>query len=54
MILLKNKWNGKNYSLVKNNGKTVVLKREDGSEFEIDKSEYYKNYREIQDGTRKA
>ena len=40
-MTLKNKWNGRLYELVKENNKTVVLKRySDNSVFEIDKSEY--------------
>lgn len=43
-MLVRNKWNKKNYSLVEVKEKSVVLKREDGSVFEIAKSEYYFSY----------
>lgn len=44
---LKNKWNNNLYELVKDSGATVILKRYDGSEFEISKSELHFNYREV-------
>lgn len=47
-MLVRNKWNKKNYTLVEVKGNTVVLKREDGSTFEIQKSEYYFSYVEKQ------
>lgn len=46
---LVNKWNGRTYYVACDKGKTVVLKRDNGSEFEIQKSEYYFNYREVKD-----
>ena len=51
--MLKNKWNNNLYELVKDNGATVILKRSDGSEFEISKSELHFNYREVEDATKK-
>lgn len=47
-MLVLNKWNKKNYTLVEVKEKTVVLKRADGSVFEIQKSEYYFSYVEKQ------
>lgn len=40
-----NKWNGKNYMLTEDKGSSVVLKREDGTTFEISKSEFNFSYR---------
>lgn len=45
-MLVRNKWNKKNYTLVEVKEKTVVLKRADGSVFEIQKSEYLFSYAE--------
>lgn len=42
---VKNKWNGKNYMLTEDKGSSVVLKREDGTTFEISKSEFNFSYR---------
>lgn len=47
-MLVRNKWNKKNYTLVEVKEKTVVLKRADGSVFEIQKSEYNFSYVEKQ------
>ena len=41
-MTVKNKWNGNNYEIGE---KTVKLKKEDGTIFEISKSEYQFNYR---------
>lgn len=46
-MLVRNKWNKKNYTLVEVKEKTVVLKRADGSTFEIQKSEYLFAYTEV-------
>lgn len=46
-MLVRNKWNKKDYTLVEVKEKTVVLKREDGSVFEIQKSEYFFSYSEL-------
>lgn len=44
--MVKNKWNGKLYEVVKDDGVTVVLKRcSDGSIFKIAKSEYIFSYK---------
>jgi hypothetical protein len=40
-----NKWSGKRYEVWEISEKTVKLKREDGTIFEISKSEYQFNYR---------
>ena len=44
---IKNKWNGKFYTLIQDKGSSVILQRSDGSEFEISKSEFKANYMEI-------
>ena len=44
-----NKWNGKVYTVFSESVKTFELQRPDGSEFEIQKSEFYFNYRVIED-----
>ena len=41
---VKNKWNGQIYEIVLDKGKSIVLKRYDGSIFEIAKSEFSKAY----------
>lgn len=43
-----NKWNGKLYTVFSMSVNTVELQRPDGSEFEIQKSEFYFNYRVIE------
>lgn len=47
-MLVVNKWNGKEYEVLGEDGKTVTLKRcSDGTVFEIEKSEFnfsYKNF----------
>lgn len=45
---VKNKWNGKTYTVIET-AAMVKLQREDGSEFVISKSEFYANYKEIED-----
>lgn len=52
-----NKWNGKLYTVFSMSVNTVELQRPDGSEFEIQKSEFYFNYKvieeeEVNDGCR--
>ena len=44
-----NKWNGKLYTVFSESVKTFELQRSDGSEFEILKSEFYFNYRVIEE-----
>lgn len=39
-MTVKNKHNKKTYTVIKSDEKTVTLKREDGSEFTIQKSEF--------------
>lgn len=43
-----NKWNGKLYNVFSMQAGTVKLQRSDGSEFEIQKAEFYFNYRVIE------
>ena len=40
-----NKWNGKAYKVAEDKGASVVLEREDGSRFEIAKSEFMFSYK---------
>lgn len=44
-----NKWTGKLYTVFSESVKTFELQRSDGSEFEIQKSEFYFNYRVIEE-----
>ena len=44
-----NKWNGKLYTVFSESVTAVKLQRDDGSEFEIQKSEFYFNYRVIEE-----
>lgn len=46
-----NRWNRKWYTVLKVTDKEAVLRREDGSEFTIAKSELYANYANIQGNT---
>lgn len=44
--MVQNKWNGKLYEVIKDDGVTVILKRcSDGTIFEIAKSEYNFSYK---------
>ena len=53
-MIIRNKWNGKLYTLIQDKGSSVILQRSDGSEFEISKSEFKANYMEIkEDGKHK-
>lgn len=53
-MIVRNKWNGKFYTLIQDKGSSVILQRSDGSEFEISKSEFRANYMEInKDGKRR-
>ena len=44
-----NKWNGKLYTVFSESVKTFELQRADGSEFEIQKSEFYFSYKVIEE-----
>ena len=44
-----NKWNGKVYTVLSMQAGTVKLRRSDGSEFGIQKTEFYFNYRETEE-----
>ena len=48
-----NKWNGKLYNVFSMSVTAVELQRSDGSEFEIQKSEFYFNYRVIEEEVEK-
>ena len=40
----RNKWNGKIYSVISEGENNVTLEREDGSQFTIQKKEYFFSY----------
>ena len=44
-MIVTNRWSKKKYEVWEISEKTVKLKREDGTIFEITKSEYQSNYR---------
>ena len=43
-MLARNKWNNKMYEVLEITDKNVTLQREDGSQFTIQKSEYFFSY----------
>lgn len=45
-MLVRNKWNNKMYEALEITDKNVTLRREDGSQFTIQKSEYFFSYSE--------
>ena len=45
-MLVRNKWNGKMYEVMEITDKNVTLRSEDGSQFTIQKSEYFFSYSE--------
>ena len=45
-MLVRNKWNNKMYKVLEITDKNVTLRREDGSQFTIQKSEYFFSYSE--------
>lgn len=48
-MTIRNRWNGKLYTLIQDKGSSVILQRSDGSEFEISKSEFKANYYEVKE-----
>lgn len=44
MKKVRNKWNSKTYSVISEDEKAVTLEREDGSQFTIQKKEYFFSY----------
>lgn len=44
-----NRWNGNIYTVLSMQAGTVKLRRYDNSEFEIQKAEFYFNYREMEE-----
>lgn len=44
MKTVKNRWNKKTYKVLMVEDNSVVLEREDGTQFTITKSEYFFNY----------
>lgn len=55
MMKVKNKWNGKLYTVISTNevDNTTTLERDDGSQFTIQTKELYSNYIEVKDGSRR-
>ena len=45
-MLVRNKWNNKMYKVLEITDKNVTLRREDGRQFTIQKSEYFFSYSE--------
>ena len=45
-MLVQNKWNGGIYKVIDITDNMVTLEREDGSQFTIQKSEYFLSYSE--------
>ena len=45
-MLVRNKWNDKKYLVLEITDKNVTLRRGDGSQFTIQKSEYFFSYSE--------
>ena len=45
-MLVRNKWNNKKYLALEITDRNVTLQREDGSQFTIQKSEYFFSYSE--------
>lgn len=53
-MIVRNRWNGKLYTLIQDKKSSVILQRSNGSEFEISKSEFRANYYEVkEDGKRR-
>ena len=45
-MLVRNKWNNKKYLVLEITDKNVTLQRDNGSQFTIQKSEYFLSYSE--------
>lgn len=45
-MLVRNKWNSKMYEVLEITDKNVTLQRDDGSQFTIQKTDYFYNYSE--------
>ena len=45
-MLVRNKWNNKMYEVLEITDKNVTLQRDNGSQFTIQKSEYFLSYSE--------
>lgn len=43
---VRNKWNGHFYTVIEKTDNSITLEREDGSQFTINKKEYFFNYSE--------
>jgi len=46
-MVIRNKWNGKEYKLIESCNGLVTLERTDGTRFTIKRAEYYENYYEV-------
>ena len=53
-MVIKNKWNGKEYKLIESCNGLVTLERSDGTQFTIKRVEYYENYMEINNDRRQS
>ena len=52
-MVVRNRWNGKEYKLIESDDNSVTLERSDGTQFIIKRAEYYENYYEVkEDGKR--
>lgn len=45
-MVVRNKWNGHFYKVILMTDREVTLEREDGSQFTIQKTDYFYNYSE--------
>lgn len=53
-MLVRNKWNGKEYKVIEDKDNSVTLERSDGTQFTIKRVEYYENYMEINNDRRQS
>ena len=53
-MVVKNRWNGKEYKLIESDNNSVTLERSDGTQFTIKRVEYYENYMEINNDRRQS
>lgn len=53
-MVVRNKWNGKEYKLIESDNSSVTLERSDGTQFIIKRAEYYENYMEISNDRRQS
>ena len=53
-MVVRNRWNGKEYKLIESDDNSVTLERSDGTQFTIKRAEYYENYMEIDNDRRQS